>query len=163
MIVVSDASPLIFLAKINRLELIGLLFGKDILVPSLVSDEVLLPPLPAGEELRLQRFLESTIIVKVGKSRRKSLSLSRADLAVYQLAIDRKADVVLSDDKLLRALLRAEGLAPLGTLGLLMHAAEKGILSKEETRSDMDELIKNHNLRISIELFERVVEHLDSI
>lgn len=163
MIVVTDASPLIFLAKLDRLDLIERLFGKDILVPSLVSDEVLLPPLPPEEELRLRRFLESATIVKVGKSRKKSFSLSRADLAVYQLAIERKANYILSDDKLLRALLAAEGLVPLGTIGLLMHAANKGVLTKEEARSGLDELIRNHKLRISIELFERVLEQLDSI
>jgi len=163
MIVVTDASPLIFLAKLDRLDLIERLFGKDILVPSLVSDEVLLPPLPPEEELRLRRFLDSATIVKVGKSRKQSLSLSRADLAVYQLAIERKANYILSDDKLLRALLTTEGLVPLGTIGLLMLAANKGILTKEETRSGLDELIKKHNLRISIELFERVLEHLNSI
>ena len=163
MIVLTDASPLIFLAKLDRLDLIGRLFGKDILVPSLVSEEVLLPPLPPGEELRLRRFLESAMIVKVGKSRKKSLSLSRADLAVYQLAIERKANYVLSDDKLLRALLATEGLVPLGTIGILMHAVNKELLTKEEARSGLDELIKKHNLRISIELFERVLEQLDSI
>lgn len=163
MIIVTDAALLIFLAKLNRLDLIGQLFGKDILVPSWVAEEVLLPPLPPGEEMRLQRFLDSARIIHVGKSRKKSLSLSRADLSIYQLAIDRKADYVLCDDKLLRALLTAEGLVPLGTLGLLIHATAKGLLSKEETQSDIDQLINNHKLRIGIELYKQVLEQLDSI
>ena len=163
MIIVTDAAPLIFLAKLNRLDLISQLFGKNILVPALIADEVLHPPLPPGEELRLQRFLKTATIAKTLKSRKKSTSLSRADLAVYELAVKRKADYVLSDDKLLRTLLATEGLVPLGTLGLLVHATTKELLTKEEARNDLDQLINNHKLRISIELYKRVLQQLDFI
>jgi predicted nucleic acid-binding protein len=163
MIVVADAAPLIFLAKLDRLGLIRQLFGTDILVPRLVAEEVLRPPLPPVEEMILQRFLSSVTVVAVSKSRKKASALSQADLAVYQLAIGRKADYVLTDDRLLRALLDAEGLVPQGTLGILMHALQKGILSKNETRRCIDDLVRKYNLRIGIELFERILERLDLI
>ena len=163
MIVVADAAPLIFLAKLDQLQLIQKLFGEKILIPLLVADEVLRPPLPPDEELRLQRFLDSTTVITVRKSKKKSLSLSPADLAVYQLALDRKASIVLSDDKLLRSLLTAEGLSPIGTLGILMHATKSKLLTKTETRNCIDNLVGQHNLRIGIELYEHILECLDAI
>ena len=163
MIVVADAAPLIFLAKLDQLKLIPQLFGKNILIPSLVANEVLRPPLPPGEELRLQRFLDSTTVIPVKKSRKKSLSLSPADLAVYQLALDQKANVVLSDDKLLRSLLTAEGLSPMGTLGILIHATKNKLLTKPAARSCIDDLVGQHNLRIGIELYEYILESLNAV
>ena len=41
MIVVADASPLIFLAKIRRLALIHRLLGRDVRLPTLIRDEYL--------------------------------------------------------------------------------------------------------------------------
>ncbi len=161
MTLVSDAAPLIFLAKLDRLELIKKLFGETIFVPKRVADEVLSPPLPPDEELTLQRFLQSVHIIDVHVSRKKPTSLSLADLSVHQLAVEQKADIVLSDDKLLRRLLQAEGLTPIGTLGLLIRATEKGYLSKNKVRRCLDDLIKKHRFRISIELFECVLEHLE--
>jgi len=148
------------LAKLDQLALIGRLFGEEIFVPSLVVDEVLRPPLPPGEELCLQRFLDSCTVVVVQDSGRKSLSLSSADLAVCQLAIERDAALVLSDDKLLRSLLTVEGLVPMGTLGLLMHAAKKDILPRSAVRVCIDELVGKYNLRISIALYEHFLEKL---
>ncbi len=162
MILVSDAAPLIFLAKLDRLELIKKLFGEAIFIPKRVADEVLNPPLPPDEELTLQRFLQSVHIIYVHVSPKNQTSLSLADLSVCQLAVEQKADVVLSDDKLLRRLLQAEGLTPLGTLGLLIRAMEKGVLSKSDVRRCLGELIKKHRFRISIELFECVLEHLQN-
>jgi len=50
MIVVADASPLIFLAKIRRLALVPRLLGRDIRVPRAVRDEVLPPGVDPAEE-----------------------------------------------------------------------------------------------------------------
>ena len=163
MIVVADAAPLIFLAKLDQLPLIPQLFGKKILVPSRVADEVLRPPLPPGEELRLQHFLDSTTIVTVRKSRKKSLSLSPADLTVYQLALDRKANIILSNDKLLRSLLTAEGLSPMGTLGILMHATKNKLPTQPAARNCINDLVGKHHLRIGIELYEHILKCIDSI
>ncbi len=59
MIVVADAAPLIFLAKINQLSLITELFNAEILIPSVVSKEILGPVIPPSEERMLTAFLSS--------------------------------------------------------------------------------------------------------
>lgn len=163
MMVVADASPLIFLAKIRRLNLIARLFGHTIIIPDSVAAEVLRPPLPPDEERLLQEFIDSIQIESVSVSRKNSSALSRADMAVCQLALKRKAGLVLTDDKLLRALLVAENLKPLGTLGILIHAVEKELIKKTDAKTDLETLVKKHGFRISIELFERVLERLGVI
>jgi len=50
MILIADAAPVIFLAKINQLFLIPNLFDADILVPLVVKHEILSPDVPPYEE-----------------------------------------------------------------------------------------------------------------
>ena len=57
MIVVADASPLIFLGKLGQLDLICRLFGKKILVAEAVRDEILSPTISPAEERLLLSFL----------------------------------------------------------------------------------------------------------
>jgi len=50
MILVADAAPLIFLAKINQLSLLAELFKAEIFVPSAVSKEISGPEHPPEEK-----------------------------------------------------------------------------------------------------------------
>ncbi|MBN2685993.1 MAG: DUF3368 domain-containing protein [Pontiellaceae bacterium] len=163
MIIIADAAPLIFLAKLNRLQLMRALFGPEIYIPSQVAEEILRPPLPPGEELLLQRFIDAVSVINTEVIRNNPQALSIADFAVHQLAVERNADLVLSDDKLLRSLLIAEGIRPTGTLGILIHAVKKNLQTKETVRKQIDTLIRQYHFRISIELYEHILEILEQI
>ena len=117
MIIVADASPLIFLGKLDRLELIIKLFGGDILVPQKVVDEVLLPPIPAREELILREFLSNYCQIEQVKDSRFFVSaMSSADSAAMTLAIRCKSDFMLVDDRIVHEVAVVEGIRPMGTL-----------------------------------------------
>ena len=58
MIIVADASPVIFLGKIRRLPLISRLLKGTILVPELIADEIMASPISPAEARVLGRFLE---------------------------------------------------------------------------------------------------------
>ena len=57
----------------------------------------------------------------------------------------------------------AEGLAVIGTLGLLFGAARSGWLTGEETRLHIDNLVSSHGFRISVEVYRRVLAELAAL
>lgn len=161
MITVCDASPLIFLAKIRRLELLPDLFPGEILVPDDVQRELVASPIPPAEEAVLETFLRSCQVVRIRPKGFRSTALSTADRTVLTLAVREGADRVLADDRLLRDLVEVEGMKPIGTLGVLVLAMRKKRLSAPETRSAIDELVRDHGFRIGIALYERMRVAID--
>jgi len=160
MIVVADAIPIIFLGKLQRLDLISKLLRGTVFVPSAVRDEILAPPIPPAETHLLSSFLEKCTVEKVARLRPFASALSRADNAALTLAVRKRADVLLADDGLLREIAVVEGIRPLGTLGVLPRAMRKGLLTAEETRRFVEELVREHNFRIGIEVYEAVLDQI---
>jgi uncharacterized protein len=164
MIVVADSSPIIFLAKIGRTEWISAMFGPPRpLVPSRVVEEVLAPPLPPAEERILKSFLSTCEIVIVHEPRTYAAALSRADNDALSLAIDRGADLLLADDRLVRSVANLERIRPMGTLGILLRAARTGHATAREARDLLRVLVRSHGFRIGIEVFEAAMAELDSL
>lgn len=162
MIVVADASPLIFLGKLEQLELLNELFPSPILVPTLVRDEILAPPLPPDQRLALERFLEG-VSIEEPTQKPAVPGLSRADNAVLGLALAKRADRLLADDRILRRVAQVEGLRPLGTLGILLRATRIGLLEARDTRRLLRDLLHEHGLRLGIEVWDAVQRELSDL
>jgi len=163
--VVADAAPLIFLSKLNRLDLISVLYPGRLLIPKWVVKELLADPVDPGEELLLRTLMESATVVSVpdGKGRDSFLSLSAADRAVHALALKERADCVLSDDKRLRTLLRMDHLRVIGTLGILTEAVARKAMTKKAFENDLEALIRQNAFRISIALYQHVTKRIREI
>ena len=162
MSVVSDASPLIFLAKVRRLDLMQKVLGNDVRVTQSVRNETLLHKVDPEEARILEAFFALCAVEDVRPQRRFALALSRADNDTLSLAVRCRAAMLVCDDRLLRAMAEAEGIRPLGTLGLVLRAMRKGLLSKSETRRLVDVPVRVHGFRISIEVYQSVVAQIDS-
>ncbi|MEE8399885.1 MAG: DUF3368 domain-containing protein [Desulfobacterales bacterium] len=156
MILIGDAAPIIFLAKIDRLSLIGQLFDAKVLVPSIVEKEILGPGIPPHEELLLTLFLSKYRIIDVGEPAEYATSLSLADNSVLTLTEKEHADIVLSDDRLLRRIVSMEGFPSevIGTIGILVRAAKEDLLSADAAHDLLSCLIREHSFRISIDVYE---------
>lgn len=159
-VVVCDASPLVFLAKLDRLPLISAVLGGDILVLRCVVDEVLSDSAGPQERVRLDRSLEQARIVDFEAARPPSRSLSRTDRSVLIWAVEHRADWLVADDRLLRRIAAAEGIRVVGFLGLLVAAVQRGALSRSQARLAVDDAISKHGCRISIELYQRLLAEL---
>ena len=157
MIVVADASPLIFLAKIRQLDLIPKLLSDDIRIPRAVYGEVVVPGIDLSERDVLESFLANCSIEAVPRPRSFSSPMSAADNAALTLAIRRKATILLCDERVTRVMAESEGIRPLGTLGILLRAMRTGLLAPNETRRMVDLLIRAHGFRIGIELYQAVL------
>ena len=161
MIVVADASPLIFLAKIRRLELIPALLGNDIRVPAAVRDELFASPLDPAEEEVLRHFLGACRLEAVEKTRAFASAMSAADNAALTLAVRLGAEVLLCDDRITRRMAEAEGVRPLGTLGILLRAMRTGRVGRSEARRLIDRLVSSHGFRIGIGLYRAVLAEIE--
>lgn len=154
MILVADAAPLIFLAKINRLALLADVFNAEIMVPAAVSEEILGPDVPPDEERLLSNFLSSCKVVKLNNPTRYAGALSFADNCILTLASQKMANIILSDDRLLRKTAVIEGFRVIGTLGILLRATKSSLLTAKETEILLSELVEEHHFRISTSVYE---------
>ena len=160
MIIVADASPMIFLGKIGQLELVSSLFKGVVFVPSSVRDEVLAVPISPSEARVLQEFLGRCRIVKVVHPECFSGAMSRSDNEALTLAIRKHADLLLADERLMRDMAVIEHIRPVGTLGVLLLAMRKGLLSPAETRRLVEELVRDYSFRIGVALYDSVMVHI---
>lgn len=123
MIVVSDTSPVLNLARIGRLELLPFLY-KQVLIPSAVFDELTaskrdLPPL-------IDLASEPWLIVATPNDQKHVLKLreelDHGEAEAIVLAIERRADLLLMDERRGRRTAAAAGLTVTGLLGVVAKA-----------------------------------------
>jgi len=163
MIIVADSAPLIFLAKINQLQLLTGLFDAKILVPVVVKNEILGPDVPPDEERLLTGYLSGCRVVALPKPTRFARALSYADNCILSLAVKEQANMVLSDDRLLRKTAVIEGIRVIGTIGILIRATKASLLSIKKYVELLDELVEQHNFRISTRVYEMARNAVDQI
>jgi len=163
MILVADAAPLIFLAKINQLSLLSELFNAEIFLPSAVSKEILGPEAPPDEERLLTAFLSGCKIVNLRKPVSFAQALSFADNCILTLASREGAEIVLSDDRLLRKTAVIEGFRVIGTLGILLRATKNSILKAENTVILIEQLVEEHHFRISTRVYNAALKAVSEL
>ena len=163
MIVVADASPLIFLAKLRRLGLLSQLLGHDIRVPRAVRDEVLRAGIDPAEEAVLKAFLKDCRIETVRRPRQFAAAMSRADNQALTLAVRAQADLILCDERGLRIMAETEGIRPLGTLGIIIRAVRRKLIASPDARQLVDTLIRSHGFRIGVEVYQAVLKELERL
>ncbi len=159
-IVVADAAPIIFLAKLDHLALIRQVFPGTPLLPENVRHELEWDAIPPDEQHRIRNFLEGCRIEPVRHPLFPSRALSLADRSVLTLAAKQKHAMLLSDDALVRRIAKAEGIAISGTLGILIRSRRAGLLAQAKTIQMLDDLISRHKFRISVELYQEAIRQI---
>jgi uncharacterized protein len=160
MIVVADACPIVFLAKLDRLALVQAVFPGTVMIPETVRDELVRETIPAHERQRIGAFLKHCRVEAVENPRVGASALSLADCHVLALARKHPKARLVSDDGLVRRIALAEGLTVTGTLGLIIRAARAGIMTRSEALHAVDALVRDHQLRISVDLYQDAVRQL---
>ena len=131
MIIVSNTTPLIGLASIQRFDLLRQLFG-EVHIPQAVYDEAVLAGREAGgakQEVSTAQWIRT---VSVQDRLAVEVLLDDMDLGEAEtivLARELGADWVLMDEKKGRRKLEQLGLKKIGTLGILLKAKQLGLLS----------------------------------
>ena len=165
-VLVCDASPLIFLAKLKELKLLReVLIGEDgqIVVLECVVAELKLDAFPATQRGPLEDFLSECEIIAFNGSDSPSMTLSLQDRRTLNYCIKSQPELLVTDDLKLRSIARANDLAVTGTLGVLLEAAIRARRSAKQVQTLIGDLIRIHGLRISSQLHETVRQKLDGI
>ncbi len=144
---VSDAGPLIHLAKTGLLDTLRSLYPK-IIIPQEVKLEVVDRGKQKGspDALLIENAIEDGWIVVASVNLPVDLAklceragLQRGEAAVLVYAVEKKVPALL-DDEAARLLGRSFKIQVRGTLGILLEAVRVGELERMEALSKLDEL-----------------------
>jgi len=162
--VVSNATPLIYLAKIGRIGLLKGVFG-EVLIPEKVKVEVVDRGKERGE--KDASLVEKAIRkgwLRILKTERIEvpIKLEAGELAVLSLAKAQGIREVLVDEASARMAARLLDLTPRGTVFILLKALEKGEIDLEEFLHILDELVKQ-GFRLKEEVFIEAIREARKI
>ena len=158
MLVVADATPLISLMKIGRLNLLERLFGQ-VVIPEAVYSELTTNTAFHKEARQIEEcgFINRVSVADMKTvdvlRRATGLDLGESEAIVY--ADTNGANILLIDEAKGRRVAKTMGLAIMGTLGMLIESFYKGILTGDEIEIDMNQL-RTNNRHISDKLLQYV-------
>jgi len=166
---VFDATPLIYLAKVDRLALVQQ-FDTSCVVPERVYAEVVETGLEQGypDARRIERSVDADRfdIVSVETtpllSRLKENSnLSDADIAVLAYA-DAHDGVAVMDETYGRDVAAAEGITTRGTAYLVLKLASEGTISVDDARTVIDAMI-DEGWYCAPDVYAKIIQKLESL
>jgi predicted nucleic acid-binding protein len=157
MIVVSDASSLISMAAVGRLELLHTLYG-TIVIPEGVYQEIAARGAgrPGANEVSTSPWVERRAVQNGPLVAALMARLGPGEAEAIALAVEAQANFLLMDERLGRAEAARIGLQVLGLLGVLKHAKSQGHLGA--IKPVLDELVTKAGIRLSPSLYTRVLQ-----
>jgi predicted nucleic acid-binding protein len=167
---VSDSTPLIYLAKIGRLDILKGFF-KIIHVPEAVLDEAVtqgkalnmvdafIIEKAVGDWITVDRvkpevdaeysFIDTNS--RLGAGEKEALKLCKQLGAIYFVADDREA----------RRVSKVLNVRPVGTLGVLVEARKQGLITRAEALQTLEDLL-NAGFRMSVSVYRRVLDEMET-
>ena len=156
MIVVSNASPIINLAVIGKLDLLHQLYGQ-ISIPDAVHHEIVV--LGAGQPgaadiagldwIKVCPVADRTAVISL------CLEIDKGEAEALVLATELRADLTLLDERLGRTVASRLGLRTAGLLGILVEAKHRELVPL--VMPILDELITKAGFWITGDLYGRVL------
>jgi uncharacterized protein len=127
--VVSDTSPIRALAHLELLVVLEALFGQ-IVVPPAVDTELLQPPIGLPRvDVRTLSFVQIRMPGNLDQVQKLMATLDPGESEALALALELEALTILIDEAAGREMARQLGLLPIGVLGTLVRAKQRGLLS----------------------------------
>ena len=164
MIVISDTTPLISLMKIKRLDLLEKIFGQ-VFIPDGVFTELTQNKSYAQEA---NMIMSADFIVTKSVSDRKAVeilekttSLDRGESEAIILFGELKAELMLMDERRGREVALKLQIPLSGTLGVLLNAFDKGIISNEEIEEYLGEF-QRQNRRFNRKIIDLVKRYINN-
>lgn len=165
--VVSDSSPIIYLAKLGRLDLLKILY-RQIFISDAVQGELTIIDASGEREseiLAIKRAIDEGWLKtkRVGVKNKYVLAsneLSIADKETIELSRKMNAELTLIDDETARRAARSIGIKARGTLYVLLDAHRRRKLSKVELKEMLNQLV-SVGFRLSPEIYSRLMKELE--
>lgn len=159
MLAVSNATPLIYLAKLSKLHLLIKIFRK-IIIPVQVYTEVITKgkKLNKPEVIVIEKLIKTNFIeIKKFKAKREIETLHKGECDAISLALKEKISNVLIDDKEGVEICKILGLKPFRTTALLLLFLKQNLINLEEFKELLIKLSKNGYF-LRAEVFEFLVK-----
>ncbi|MEE9164558.1 MAG: hypothetical protein V3U17_07205 [Thermoplasmata archaeon] len=153
-----DASPLIFLAKLDALDVLTH-YDEVLTTPEVVAEVALESRSDDPESLRIRRTLERGI-VKMAEARgrlKRDFGLGRGETSILVLAQQEGLDEVVIDDRAAIGVAKYLGLRVVSTPFLLLRERVAGRWSQEQFDRVLNQLLAA-NYYLSPRLLERIRE-----
>ncbi len=157
--IASNTTPLIYLAKINRLELLHKLFDKII-----ISEEVKKEVVDEGKKrgshdaaIVEQAILAGWITVHKTEILEMPIPIDVGEQATLSLAKKNKTTTVLIDEISARTAAKLLGLTPRGTVFVLLEALKKKIIMQDEFLEILRQLAQE-GFRLKEEIYLAALE-----
>lgn len=162
MIIISDTTPIISLLKAEQLDLLQKLF-QEVIIPKAVYNELISNTKFQNEAQIIKEcsyiFVEEVIDVKSVNIFRRVTGLDAGESEAIVMADERKADLLLMDERKGRIVAKQMGLTITGTVGILLQSYDEGLLNADEIKESMIRL-KECGIRISDSLYDLILKHI---
>ena len=162
MIVISDTSAITNLAGIQHLHLLPQLYHQ-VTIPDAVYRELadIDPPVPGTLEVQSASWLEVRKVVnrEVVERLQSEVRLDPGESEAIALALELGADLLLIDERRGRTQADRLGLRITGLLGILVEAKHQNLIVA--VKPLMDALIGRSEFRVSLALYNKILEMVD--
>ena len=125
-LVVADTTPLNYLILIGEAPILASLFGK-VLIPEGVFVELGHPKAPDGVKSWIRDLPAWVQVVQVSETD-ATLPLGKGEVEAISLALEKRINVILMDERKGRQAAQSRGLLAVGTLNLIDLADDLGML-----------------------------------
>ncbi|MFH1674841.1 MAG: DUF3368 domain-containing protein [Pseudomonadota bacterium] len=143
---VSNATPLIYLSKANKLSLLQAVV-RQLFIPEAVHREVVIEGKRLGERdaYRVEKAInQGWILVQAVKVIYPiEIAIHPGEVEVISLAKEKGIEAVLMDDIKARAASEMAGLRPIGTLWVILKAVKNHILNLDEFLTTLEDIIQS--------------------
>ena len=165
---VFDATPLIYLAKVDQLTLVSHL-EEPCVIPKRVYTEVVETGIEHGypDARRIERSVEDGIFSRMSVDDGELFSrvqrnpkLSDADVAVLACAYTHDG-VAVMDETYGRDVASTEGITTRGTAYLVLYLASQNVISADDARTVIDRMVEE-GWYCSPNMYAKIVQKLDS-
>jgi len=154
--VICNATPLINFAVINRLDILEAVFGK-IIIPQAVYVETTVTGFP-GPEFVLQAITSNWVQIRSVSTVAPSITseLDNGEREAIALALETGEQRILLDEREARQVAQSLGLQVIGTLGILLLAKNREIITQVQPL--LDAMIDTAQYWVSSTLYKQVLQ-----
>ncbi len=135
---ISNSSPLIFLAKINRLDIMKKLFNK-IIIPTEVKEEILMKD--SLDSKIISRAIEEEWINISPQQKSLDLNLGKGENAAISLAKEKNDSLMIDDSQGVKAA-ASLNIKTIRTTTIILMALKKKIITKKEAINLINKIVE---------------------
>lgn len=162
MIVVSDASPLVALSAVGKLDLLAALYS-EVVVPQAVYREAVTEAVdhPGYDARAAATWLRVVPITDRTLADALAERLETGEAEAIALAVQLSAELLLIDERKARQIAQSLGIRITGVLGILAEAKQRGMISS--VKVVVDQITAAIDFRLSQAVYEQVLSALGEL